>query len=63
MVGRFIKKMKVYQQLLFEYVRYIHSTDAVFDIRDYFSARHLLKESIIHLTSGQIQQLQYGKEF
>ena len=43
--------------------RYIHSTDAVFDIRDYFSARHLLKESIIHLTSGQIQQLQYGKEF
>ena len=42
--------------------RYIHSTDAVFDIRDYFS-RHLLKESIIHLTSGQIQQLQYGKEF
>ncbi|MCG1449245.1 M42 family metallopeptidase [Staphylococcus epidermidis] len=43
--------------------RYIHSTDAVFDIRDYFSARHLLKESLIHLTSEQIQQLQYGKEF
>ena len=42
--------------------RYIHSTDAVFDIRDYFAARHLLKESIIHLTSEQIQQLQYGKE-
>ena len=41
-------------------VRYIHSTDAVFDIRDYFAARQLLKESITHLTKQQINVLQYG---
>ena len=62
MVGRFINE-GIPTAVIGVCARYIHSTDAVFDIRDYFSARHLLKESIIHLTSGQIQQLQYGKEF
>ena len=37
--------------------RYIHSTDAVFDIRDYYSARQLLKECITHLNHHQIEVL------
>ena len=40
--------------------RYIHSTDAVFDIRDYYSARHLLKECITHLNHHQIEVLKFG---
>ena len=39
--------------------RYIHSTDAVFDIRDYFSARQLLMEAVINLDRHQINELQY----
>lgn len=39
--------------------RYIHSTDAVFDIRDYYAARQLLKASITNLNEEQIQRLQY----
>ena len=40
--------------------RYIHSTDAVFDIRDYYSARQLLKECITHLNHHQIEVLKFG---
>ncbi|BBD89729.1 M42 family metallopeptidase [Staphylococcus caprae] len=40
--------------------RYIHSTDAVFDIRDYYAARQLLKESIMNLTEQQIETLKFG---
>lgn len=39
--------------------RYIHSTDSVFDIRDYFAARHLLFEAISNLDDNQIDTLQY----
>lgn len=39
--------------------RYIHSTDAVFDIRDYYSARELLKQAIQSLNEKQISKLQY----
>lgn len=39
--------------------RYIHSTDAVFDIRDYFSARQLLMEAVVNLDRHQINELQY----
>ncbi|GEQ05438.1 M42 family metallopeptidase [Staphylococcus gallinarum] len=39
--------------------RYIHSTDSVFDIRDYFAARHLLYEATKRLDDDQIQTLQY----
>lgn len=40
--------------------RYIHSTNAVFDIRDYTTARALLFTSIKDLTSSQIEHLQYS---
>ena len=39
--------------------RYIHSTDSVFDIRDYFAARSLLSEAICNLDNNQIETLQY----
>ncbi|MCM3069228.1 M42 family metallopeptidase [Staphylococcus warneri] len=39
--------------------RYIHSTDAVFDIRDYYAARQLLNKAIINLNEAQIETLQY----
>lgn len=39
--------------------RYIHSTNAVFDIRDYFSARSLLEKAITNLTDTQIKLLQF----
>lgn len=39
--------------------RYIHSTDSVFDIRDYFAARFLLSEAICNLDNNQIETLQY----
>ncbi|MCI2775051.1 M42 family metallopeptidase [Staphylococcus petrasii] len=39
--------------------RYIHSTDAVFDIRDYYSARELLQQAILNLDDQTIKQLQY----
>lgn len=39
--------------------RYIHSTDAVFDIRDYHAARELLQQAIINLDDTQINTLQY----
>jgi len=39
--------------------RYIHSTNAVFDIRDYEAARKLLLESITHLNQEEIEILQY----
>lgn len=39
--------------------RYIHSTDSVFDIRDYYAARHLLFESTKQLNEQQIEILQY----
>ena len=61
--GEIHKEMKVYQQLLLEYVRVIFIALMRSLILEIIFARHLLKESIIHLTSGQIQQLQYGKEF
>jgi hypothetical protein len=34
--------------------RYIHSTNAVFDIRDYYSARQLLEQVILNLNIEQI---------
>ena len=39
--------------------RYIHSTNTVFDIRDYFAARELLLKSVEHLTEERIKTLQY----
>ncbi|MBI5972783.1 M42 family metallopeptidase [Staphylococcus caledonicus] len=42
--------------------RYIHSTNAIFDIRDYFSARQLLKQAIINLDDNQINTLQFQNE-
>ncbi|WP_438827044.1 M42 family metallopeptidase [Staphylococcus chromogenes] len=39
--------------------RYIHSTDAVFDIRDYHQAKQWLLHAIRSLDEKQIQQLQY----
>ncbi|WP_342610371.1 MULTISPECIES: M42 family metallopeptidase [Staphylococcus] len=39
--------------------RYIHSTNAVFDIRDYHSARQLLIQSVTQLDDKQIEHLQY----
>lgn len=39
--------------------RYIHSTDAVFDIRDYYAARQLLNKAIVNLNEIQIETLQY----
>lgn len=39
--------------------RYIHSTNAVFDIRDYEAARSLLEQSVRHLNEDQIEILQY----
>ncbi|EHJ08258.1 M42 family metallopeptidase [Staphylococcus simiae] len=39
--------------------RYIHSTDAVFDIRDYYSARELLQQALLNLDDDQIYTLQY----
>lgn len=40
--------------------RYIHSSDSVFDIRDYYAARQLLFESIQALDNKQIEHLQYS---
>ena len=37
--------------------RYIHSTDSVFDIRDYFAARSLLSEAICNLDNNQIENI------
>ena len=42
--------------------RYIHSTDAVFDIRDYYAARELLKQAVSHLTNENILTLQFQSE-
>ena len=39
--------------------RYIHSTNAVFDIRDYYSARQLLEQVILNLNIEQINKLQF----
>ena len=39
--------------------RYIHSTDAVFDIRDYYQAKTWLLHAIRTLDKQQIHQLQY----
>ncbi|WP_436854252.1 M42 family metallopeptidase [Staphylococcus caeli] len=39
--------------------RYIHSTNAVFDMRDYEAARALLKHSITELDNSKIEELQY----
>ncbi|POF45136.1 peptidase M28, partial [Staphylococcus pseudintermedius] len=39
--------------------RYIHSTDAVFDIRDYQAAKTWLTASIQTLNLETIEQLQY----
>ena len=39
--------------------RYIHSTNAVFEIRDYEAARSLLEQSVRHLNEDQIEILQY----
>ncbi|MCG3399718.1 M42 family metallopeptidase [Staphylococcus massiliensis] len=41
--------------------RYIHSTDALFDLRDYFAARQLLQHAILNLNDDTIKTLQYGK--
>ncbi|MDK8644794.1 M42 family peptidase [Staphylococcus condimenti] len=40
--------------------RYIHSSDSVFDIRDYYAARQLLFESVKSLDNDQIERLQYS---
>lgn len=40
--------------------RYIHSSDSVFDIRDYYSARALLEASILGLDDETIAHLQYS---
>ena len=42
--------------------RYIHSTDAVFDIRDYYAALELLKQAVSHLTNENILTLQFQSE-
>ncbi|MBU0437999.1 peptidase M28 [Staphylococcus succinus] len=39
--------------------RYIHSTNAVFDMRDYTAARQLLTQSVTHLNEDKIKALQY----
>ncbi|QLK86281.1 M42 family metallopeptidase [Staphylococcus sp. 17KM0847] len=39
--------------------RYIHSSDAVFDIRDYYAARTWLEQSILALDEQTISKLQY----
>ena len=39
--------------------RYIHSTESVFDIRDYEAARALLYQSVTQLDEEQIELLQY----
>ena len=40
--------------------RYIHSTESVFDIRDYEAARALLYQSVTQLDEEQIELLQYS---
>ncbi|MDK9843540.1 peptidase M28 [Staphylococcus equorum subsp. linens] len=39
--------------------RYIHSTNAVFDIRDYEAARELLTQATTQLDDSKIEELQY----
>ena len=39
--------------------RYIHSTDAVFDVNDYQAAREMLYQAITQLDDQQIEHLQY----
>ncbi|MCU5746135.1 M42 family metallopeptidase [Staphylococcus sp. SQ8-PEA] len=41
--------------------RYIHSTESVFDLRDYEAARELLLRSITHLNEDIIHFLQYNR--
>ena len=59
--GEIHKEMKVYQQLLLEYVRVIFIALMRSLILEIIFLRHAKRK--YYSTSGQIQQLQYGKEF
>ena len=59
MVEKYTKLILVFQLQIGVCARYIHSTNAVFDIRDYYSARQLLEQVILNLNIEQINKLQF----
>ena len=58
MVEKYTKLILVFQLQIGVCARYIHSTNAVFDIRDYYSARQF-EQVILNLNIEQINKLQF----